>query len=88
MPAVELLRKGCDPYSGTPLDTRPRRLCKRDVGSRFWSGDGRPDDNLVWFSDGLGLDNGTFSLVVSTTNAMAHLDACEDDPFGHGLCIG
>ena len=46
VPAVEALRKGRNPYTDTALDTRPRRLCKRDVGSYQWSGEGRPDDNV------------------------------------------
>ena len=46
VPAVDLLRKGCSPCDGSPLLTKPRRLCKRDIGSHSWSGEGRPDDNL------------------------------------------
>ena len=66
------------PYGGTHLDTKPRRLCKRDVGSRVWSGDGRPDDNLVWFSDGPMLDDGTVSPAVPTV-VLAYSDAYEED---------
>ena len=32
--------------SGGKLVTMPRRLCKRDVGSHGWNGEGRPDDCL------------------------------------------
>ena len=46
VPAVDMLRQGCNPYDGSPLLTKPRRLCKRDVGSHSWSGEGWPDDNL------------------------------------------
>ena len=52
MPAVESLRKGVHPTKGTMLAAQPRRLCKRDIGTSYWSGEGCPEDNwLVFHSD-------------------------------------
>ena len=77
--AVEALRKGNDPYDGTQLLTRPRRVCKRDVGTPQWSGEGRPDDNLVMFSE-VGGDELSAVLCELTSQ---HAD--EDDPLGLGF---
>ena len=82
VPAVEALRKGLDPWNSSPLITRPRRLCKRDVGTHYWSGEGRPDDNLVTFSEVNG-DAPSAALGVLTS-----LHADEDDPLGLGVDLG
>ena len=80
--AVEALRTGIDPYDGTQLLTRPRKICKRDVGTHQWSGEGRPDDNLATFSEVNG-DAPSAALGVLTSQ---HAD--EDDPLGLGVGLG
>ena len=80
VPAVELLRKGCDPCTGANLDTKPRRLCKRDVGTRLWSGEGQPDDNLSWLScSSPSFDNALHSVCAGVV--LTHQDAYEDGQF-------
>ena len=81
MPAVEALRKGVDPHNGAQLDTKPRRLCKRDVGSHHWSGEGRPDDNLATLSE-VGGDEPSAVLCE-----LASLHADTEDPLGLGFCL-
>ena len=78
VPAVEQLRKGCDPCTGVALDTRPRRLCKRDVGTKLWSGEGQPDDNLGWLScSSPSFDNASHSVCAGVV--LTHQDAFEDE---------
>ena len=79
VPAVEALRKGNDPYDGTQLLTRPRRICKNDIGTHHWSGEGRPDDNLATFS----IVGGTEPGAVVHELTSQHAD--EDDPLGLGV---
>ena len=45
--AVDRLRKGLHPTTDSVLITQPRRLCKRDVGTSYWSGEGCPEDNWL-----------------------------------------
>ena len=69
---------------GTDLLTLPRRLCKRDVGSHGWNGEGRPDDCL---------ELQVVQQLVSSHNAaiehsdlaLSALHAEEDDPLGLGV---
>ena len=85
VPQVEALRQGRNPRSGCNLDTRPRRLCKRDVGSYGWNGEGRPDDCLELVEQhavhypSVALDHS--ELAVSVLHA-------EEDPLGLGHDIG
>ena len=72
VPAVEALRKGNDHMMALSI-------CKRDVGTHQWSGEGRPDDNLVMFSE-VGGDDPSAVLCELTSQ---HAD--EDDPRGLGF---
>ena len=88
VPAVEALRRGFHPIEGTLLLTQPRRLCKRDVGTHSWSGEGRPDDNLVMCQNcDTRLDQ---ELIVCGSDelAMVFPHAEEEDPLGLGLDLG
>ena len=88
VPAIDMLRKGCNPYDGSPLMTRPRRLCKRDVGSHSWSGEGRPDDNLQVCCSSLAFSDNMLSNLDPVMGAMADPHADEDDPLGLGVSLG
>ena len=92
VPAVDLLRKGFSPYDGTPLTTKPRRLCKRDVGSHSWSGEGRPDDNLMVCEAGQATHvscDGAWDTAMDVHVAQ-HADEGDmaDDPLGLGYDLG
>ena len=87
VPAVDALRKGNNPYDGSPLLTKPRRLCKRDVGTHSWSGEGRPDDNIQVCTD-----NATFSVAGDDTpcasmSVLTSQHAEEEDPLGLGFSL-
>ena len=86
VPAVEALRNGVHPVLGTNLLPLPRRLCKRDVGTHNWSGDGRPDDNLAVCNE---RETRSVDSILDFPSelALSLLDA-EEDPFGFGFDIG
>ena len=86
--AIDLVRKGCNPYDGSPLLTQPRRLCKRDVGSHSWSGEGKPDDNMEACSASLAFSDGVAGIMNSVMCALADPHADEDDPLGLGCSLG
>ena len=44
--AVDRLRQGQHPTTGLALPSKPRRLCKRDVGDSLWNCEGRPSDPM------------------------------------------
>ena len=85
--AVDLLRKGCNPYDGSPLLTKLRRLCKRDVGSHSWSGEGRPDDNVECCPASPAHTESSESASFSVIVALASQYAEEDDPLGLGFSL-
>ena len=58
VPAVDALRKGNNPYVGSPLLTKPCQLCKHVLGPQSWSGEGRPDDSIQVCTD-----SATFSVA-------------------------
>ena len=85
VPAVEALRKGLDPWNSSPLITRPRRLCKRDVGTHQWSGEGRPDDNAALFSDCALFSEVSDVAPSAAVSTLISQHAEEDDPLGLGF---
>ena len=84
VPQVDALRQGRHPVYGTDLLTLPRRLCKRDVGSHGWNGEGRPDDCLE-----LQVVQQTVSshyvAIDHSELALSALHAEEEDPLGLGF---
>ena len=72
---------------GTDLLTMPRRLCKRDVGSHGWTGEGRPDDCLE-LQVVQQLESGHNVSTVHSELALSLLHAEEEDPLGLGVDIG
>ena len=65
---------------------RPRRLCKRDVGSHGWNDEGRPDDCLELVTQHT-VHN--LQVVIEHSElALSALHAEEDDPLGLGYDIG
>ena len=86
VPAVEALRNGIHPALGTNLLPLPRRLCKRDVGTHNWSGDGRPDDNLAVCNE-RETRSADSILEFPSELSLSLLDA-EEEPFGFGFDIG
>ena len=84
VPQVDALRAGKHPTLGTNLVTKPRRLCKRDVGAHGWSGDGRPDDCLELVE--LHANRDLMAAIVHSDLALS-VPHADEDPFGHGFGI-
>ena len=86
--AVEALRQGFNPNDGTNLISPPRRLCKREVGSGTWSGEGRPDDNLLACTNH-DHDRDDELCVRGLSPGSQHADEdWWDDPLGLGAALG
>ena len=72
--------------SGNNLITAPRRLCKRDVGSYGWNGEGRPDDCMELVEQHTVRDQRVSLDHSELAMAIPHAD--EEDPLGLGLAMG
>ena len=62
---------------GTMLATQPRRLCKRDIGTSYWSGEGCPEDNWLAYH----------SVDAPCTPVWDIFQYADEDPLGLGLEI-
>ena len=90
--AVESHRNGINPNTGLPFGiVLPSRLCKHDVGTCHWSGEGQPDDNWsmcqkVELASGCVVECFRRSFEVCTSPHTGEDELY--DPMGHGFDLG
>ena len=81
------LMNGIHPTDGTPLDTIPRRMSKRDPGFQTWCGTGNPNATFnAYVLEG----DETVHPIGYTERSFAHNApySSDGDPFGHGVMLG
>ena len=71
---------------GTNLLPLPRRLCKRDVGTHSWSGEGRPDDYLAVCNE---RETRSADSILDFPSVLAlSLSDADENPWGLGCELG
>ena len=84
--AVDRLRQGQHPWTGLALPSKPRRMCKRDVGDSMWYGEGRPCDPTHTDHDTDDGDDATVQAGMILSIGLHFLSFIDedDDPLGLG----